>query len=158
MKNVQHQTWLYLTTIPLNIIYNHIGLHLAWTHIMLNYFWCYFIVKKNLRSIVRKIHCIYRRILVVQHLLSSFLIYFIIIYTWCCVMISEIAMMYNVLELVNKCRLIFLFSVPKAVAFQVDLEGQETENLILKHPPIKLKVWASPYSFNQSFDLSEGHR
>lgn len=29
--------------------------------------------------------------------------------------------------------------VPKAVAFQVNLEGQETENLILKHPPLKLK-------------------
>lgn len=35
------------------------------------------------------------------------------------------------------------FSVPKAVAFQVNLEGQETENLILKHPPLKLKVKCS---------------
>lgn len=38
---------------------------------------------------------------------------------------------------------LYCFSVPKAVAFQVNLEGQETENLILKHPPLKLKVKCS---------------
>lgn len=34
--------------------------------------------------------------------------------------------------------------VPKSVAFAVDLDGQNTDNLILKHPPKRLQVRTIP--------------